>query len=273
MRNFFLIILLALKITAQGLPGGNPSEPNLFICAPDCTLTTLCDCFVFGCGFYGDYVFDRHLRTVTGRDIDTTKLFTNAAYFSASFRERAEIFTALGVSRLSLNTSLAPFNAIDPHPLFEMETQSDFSYSMGARALLLRYRCLAIGLEGQYFSTEPNIKRLYIAAGAVSYPGYSLITHYSEWQVGLGAGYRYNPYFVPYVAIKYARAYWKLADGKNVIIESNTNTFLYNLNNQKNIGYCIGLTFCPLIEERLAVTVEARFASEKALYVNGLIQF
>jgi major outer membrane protein len=278
---FCYLICFLFASTASALPVGNPSEINLFNSgASRCDGCTSIFCFSdnynclnFAVGFYGDYVFNRHMKTVTHKDVDTTRLFTNAGYLAVSLFDRMEFFTALGVTRLSLNTSLGAFNQIDPHPLFEVESQTAFSYNLGAHLLLLRYQCLTCGLEGQYFSTEPNIKRLYIAAGAVSYPGDQLITRYHEWQLAATVAYHYNDFFVPYAGLKYASSFWKLNNGRRFIIESNTNTFLHNLKNEKNVGYAIGLTLCPLGPKKIAATVEARFSDEKALYVNGQMRF
>lgn len=273
MKYFLSAIFSLLMNATYALPVGNPSEASLCHFPEVCEEACGCDHFRFGIGFYGDYVFNRHMETVHGKEIDTTKLFTNAGYLVVNFCERVDVFSTLGVSRLCLNTSLVAFNSVDPHPLFEIESGSAFSYSVGARATLLRYRCLSLGMEGQYFATRPNIKRMYIAAGAVSYPDDVLKTRYSEWQVGTGISYQYNEFFVPYVAVKYSRSHWKLDNGKRFIIESNTNTFLFNLNNHKHWGYAVGLTFCPPLCAQLSVTAEGRFGDEKALYINGQMRF
>lgn len=262
--------------TLYALPVGNPSEASLFryACAESCCVPFL----NYGIGYYGDYVFNRHLETDPGRSIDTTKIFTNAGFLALNFKERAEVFATLGVSRLSLNTSFAAFNVPvaaepDPFPLFELESGSAFSWSLGARATLFSYKCATLGVEGQYFSTKPDIKRVYIAAGAVSYLDNTLITHYTEWQVAAGISYRYNPFFIPYVAVKYARSHWKLADGENILIDEQGDAFFFNLHSQKDWGYAVGLTLCPYFCDKLAVSVEARFLDEKALHVNAQMRF
>src|ERR1700722_6433594 len=171
MKKLCIAIGLLFISTAYALPVGNPSEASLFhreeIC---CDPTSPCDFFSFGVGFYGDYVFNRHMKTDQNKDIDTTKLFTNAGYLVINFYDRVDLFSSLGASRLSLNTSLGPFNSIDPHPLFEIESGTAFSYSLGCRATLFQYKCFSLGAMGQYFATRPDIKRMYIAAGAVTYP-------------------------------------------------------------------------------------------------------
>lgn len=278
MKKLSTALLMLLMSASYALPVGNPSEATL-VC-PEVPCGTYfsgkcfsCDFLSLGVGFYGDYVFNRHLQTIHHKDIDTVRLFTNAAYLVANFYERVDIFTTLGASRLSLNTSFGAFAAVDPHPLFELETSTAFSYSVGARATLFEYRCFSLGMVGQYFATSPNIKRLYIAAGAASYPGDTLRSRYSEWQVAAGLSYRYNDFFIPYFAVRNAHSYWKLANGENIIIEENDNAFLYNLETQKNWGYAIGLTLLPPTCEALLVTVEARFPDEKAFYVNAQIRF
>jgi hypothetical protein len=95
-------------------------------------------------------------------------------------------------------------------------------------------------VTGQYFATRPNLKRLYIASGAVVYSDRALQTRYREWQGAAGISYRYNDFFVPYIALKYASCHWKLANGANVTIEDNTGTFLYNLKNHRFWGYVNG---------------------------------
>ena len=272
---FGCIVLFSLFVsTTYALPVGNPLEPCLYDCNFDCDDDKVVySLFSYTVGFYGDYVFNRHMETVNNKNIDTTRLFTNAAYLGVNLCECIEVFTVLGVSRLSLNTSLGAFNPIDPHPLFEIESSSAFSYSVGARATLFEYRCAALGIEGQYFSTHPNIKRMYIAAGAVVYPDDDLRTRYCEWQVGGALSYCYNEFFIPYVGVKYARSYWRLDNGNIFLIESNTFTHLFNLRNRRNWGYAVGLSLCPPVCEKIAVTAEARFGAEKALYINGQIQF
>lgn len=268
MKKIFSVLFFLFAHALHALPVGNPAEIKLAPCTSECPSFLSCSV-----GFYGDYVFNRHLQTVRGKVIDTTKLFTNAGYVAVNFFDRWTIFSTLGVTNLSLNTSLGAFNAIDPHPLFEIETESAFSYSIGGRGALFCYKKFWFGLSGRYFSTEPNVKRFYIASGAVSYPGDAVRTHYSEWQVAGGVSYRYNEYFIPYAAVKYAHAFWKLNNGNLFIIEDNTNTHLFNMKNHKHWGYAIGLTLCPLCSDVLAVIAEARFGDEKAFHINVLTLF
>lgn len=269
----FVILSLFAAQSIYALPVGNPSEASLFY-ANGCREQPLgCDFFTFGVGFYGNYVFNRHLETVQDRNIDTTKIVTNAGYLVVNFWETLDVFSALGTSRISLNTSLRSFNSIDPLPLFEVESGTSFSYTVGARATLWECGCFSLGFLGEYFETRPNIKRLYIASGAVSYPDDELRTHYSEWQFATGVSYRFSDFFIPYFAFQYAHAYWKFGNGQNFVIDENTTTFLYNMRNRKNLGYTVGLTWAPFMYEKFIISAEARFLNETAFSVNAQLRF
>ena len=198
MKKFCALILLILTSQAHALPVGNPSEPSYFYQEAQRRGCNGYDCFNFGIGFYGDYVYNRHMESSIGRDVDTVRLFTNAGYVDFIFNECYELFATFGVTRLSMNTSLAAFTLSDNiHPLFEFESESSFSASVGGRAVLWECGSATLAVEGQYFATRPDTKRLYIAAGASSYPGRRLNTHYSEWQVSGALSYRYNEFFCP----------------------------------------------------------------------------
>jgi hypothetical protein len=276
MKKIFFVAILWLSCSLYALPIGNPTEATLFFPQKkECTPPSFWNNFHAGFGFYGDYVFKSDMETDTARKkaIDFTQLFTNAGYCVVNFCNRIDLFATFGTTALSLNTSLGAFNIPDPHPKFELITLSSFSSSIGARSTLYRWNRFALGVMGQYFSTHPPIKRLYIASGAVSYPDNVLKTHYREWQVAMGISYRYNPFFVPYVALKYSRARWRIDDGRLFIIENNMTTHLYNLKSRRPWGWGVGLTFYPPACERGAVTVEGRFINEKAFYVLGEMRF
>lgn len=262
---------LLLTCAAGALPVGNPLEIRSVLEEP---CESECRAFArYSIGYYGDFVFDRHLKTLPGRDIDTTQLITNAAYVAVHFCDRVTLFAALGATRLSINTTLVAFNAQDPHPLFELRSATAFSYSLGGRAILYSYKCAFLGVSGQYFSTQPNTKRLSIASGATAYPDEHLKTHYNEWQLAATLSYMYNERCIPYAAVKYARAFWRLNNGNRVIIDTNTGTLLFNLKNHRHWGYAVGVTLYPLSCNLFNVSAEIRFLDERACYLNIQTQF
>lgn len=274
MKNFIFFGLVFLSNALYALPVGNPSEPNMFCTRAEgvCCPARLCEFWSLGLGYSGDYVFNRHLEVVHGKQVDTVKMFTNAAFLVINFYDRLDIFSRLGGTRLSLNTSFGAFNPADAPPLFELETRTAFSYSVGAKGILYQCGRFTLGAVAEYFSTKPFIFRMYIAAGDPTYPGDQYKTHYDEWQVAAGASWRYNDFFVPYFALKYANAFWRLENGLTVPTSSN-HVSLNNMQSRKNWGYAVGLTLCPLLAEKMFVSVEARFPDEKALYINAQMRF
>ena len=274
MKKIFLLAIIFLNLgRVCALPVGNPSEARIFSDKP-----LGCDQFVFSSdavvwciGYYGDYVFNRNLETDTHKKIDYSQMHTNAGYLALNCWDIFEVFTTLGVTKFRFNTSLKPFNGGNPSPRFEFESSTAFSWSVGARGVLFEYKSLSLGVEGQYFSTWPSAKRLFVRANVDAYPDESSQRKFSEWQVGAGISYRYSFYFVPYIAIKYADVFWEF-DNQTFSLTGTLAT-IPNLRNRKRVGYAIGATFAPFVCQKIAVTVEGRFSDETAVYVNGHIYF
>ncbi len=277
------LVATALTILSCGaayaLPLGNPSEASLlcdglFIEGPyyDCCQQDInwCDAFSIRLGYYGDFVFNRHLEVDSsnnGDDIEETEIFTNAAYVALNFGDRYDLFATFGGTNLSLSTNAQTFIGTAVNGPFEIETETDFSWSIGARATLFQCGCTSFGLEGQYFYTKPDVKRITLGDTLSFYPNHTIKAKYQEWQVGVGVSHRiWN--FVPYLGAKLSGASLEL--GKAVL---NIQDFsqLFDLENRFNGGFVLGVSFVDC--ERMALTAEFRFPDEKALYVNGQVRF
>lgn len=286
--------------TAFALPVGNPAEASFLTdgliweghcgCDPCDPCLTWCDAFSVRAGFYGDYVFNRGLRN-RGRvanqadrsRLDQTEIYTNAGYLALNFWDRFDAFATLGTSKLNLEGNASSFGPFLTSPILEngprvaIETRYEFSWSVGARALLWECGCTALGLEGQYFRTVPRVHSITFGKLFTTDPTSTLphlSTQYSEWQVGLGLSHRIN-IFVPYVAVKYSRAnlYWNNARRIDTFFPFDDIALatLRTMKNQKNWGYAVGVSVVDC--EKMAFTIEGRFGDEKALYVNSQIRF
>lgn len=274
MKKILLIAVIFFVTKLSALPVGNPKAASLFLsqsCVTvDTALPTL-EALDLRAGYYGDFVFNRYFETVAGEHIDYSQIATNAGYVALSVWELLEIFTTLGVSRFSFNTSFKPFNPTNPSPRFDFRTSTCFSWSVGAHATLWQYRCFYLGLMAQYFSSKPR-------TGFWLLPNLSANqnnerSRYSEWQLGAGVAYRYSCYFVPYIAMKWSRALWELDQnlfGTSGGVPAGT---LINLQSSKELGFVVGLSLAPFECENVAVTVEGRFGDEAALHVNGQLFF
>ncbi|MCB1181189.1 MAG: hypothetical protein KDK55_04125 [Chlamydiia bacterium] len=280
---FSLLVLLSWR-TVYPLPVGNPEEASMvsdgiFWDGGDCI--DFCDYFCNPCiswfevvslrmGFYGDYVFNRHMKLDNhgGGDLEGTELYTNAGYVAMNFFEIADVFTTLGASHLHLKGNESVFRGPAGRRI-EFETETDFSWSIGGRITLVPCGCAAFGLESQYFCFRPNVKRITSGGDVSVYPDADLNLKYYEWQVGLGMSYRIH-LLSPYVAIKWSRA--KIDFNQRTIdLPNNSTRTLLNLETKKSLGFAAGVSLIDC--EMAAVTVEGRFMDEKALYINGQIRF
>jgi major outer membrane protein len=278
-----------LTILASGaiyaLPVGNPSDASLLCdgllweghCGDPCDpCLSWCDAFSARIGFYGDYVFNRHLEDNTNelhKNLEHTKIFTNAAFLAANFWDRFDVFTTLGATNIFIDTNATAFENTTNGARFELETETRFSWSLGVRGTLWECGCTSLGAEAQYFFTRPDITRLTIGSLSSIYPD-DVDAKYWEWQIGLGISHRIN-IFVPYVAVKWSRAKLKF---DNATFTFNSidglvfgDTTLVDLENRKDWGYAVGVSLVDC--EKASLTVEGRFSDEKALYVNGQIRF
>lgn len=284
-----IVLLLGVSIKAHALPLGNPVEPRLFDdnCCFDSPLTI--SQFGRGCyleiGFYGDYVFNRHLENDVPSVIQDCEIMTNAGYLSLTICNLLDIFGTLGTTTISIHTfgdsvKVTPnLNAALQRP-FQLQSPTDFSWSVGARFALIEYRCFGLGVEGQYFYSHPDLDYIHGADTALVYPG-DVSMKYQEWQGGVGAYYRVNfgcPSFaslVPYFGVKCSHAKLNLDNAEISLLAPGqpiANTVrLRNCDSQKYIGYAIGLT--ATVCDRLSLTLEGRFCDEKAFHLNGQLRF
>ncbi len=303
MKKLLMTMLAVLTCGAvQALPVGNPSEASLLCdgvfwcgngdgcCDPCNPCGNWCDSFSFRAGFYGDYVFQRFLRndktfgTNNRSQLDHSRINTNAAYLAVNFCNRFDVFATLGMSNIFLEGNISSFSpsVILQTPIvttgsrIELETRTEFSWSVGGRITIWECGCTNFGIEGQYFRTDPRVIRVTWAALASNYPGATspfLRARWSEWQVGLGVSHRIN-ILVPYIAVKWSGQRLKWENNPNVLgfpVDSGAAITFNNLRNRKYWGYAVGVSLVDCA--KAAVTVEGRFADEWGLYVNGQIRF
>ena len=291
MKKLVVTILTLLPCgAAYALPVGNPGEASLFLngawcdnngCDPCDPCFSWCDAWNFRIGYYGDFVFNRHLQVDLGdddnhgRDIDKTEIHTNAGYLALNICDRVDVFGTLGATTIRIRTDAVSWGLIGGFES-DLAFRSEFSWSVGGRASLWQCDCLLIGLEGQYFQSRPEFDNfLHLDTGRIAYFNDDNGVRYSEWQVGLGAAYRFatscpSIAMVPYIAVKWAGSKFKLNNFTYTDLDGTVFTFP-KLEAKKLWGYAVGmsLTLCDAI----GVTVEGRWGDEKAVYVNGQLRF
>lgn len=158
LKSVLVFAALSSASSLQALPVGNPAEPSLMIdgilwegfggdpCDP---CTTWCDAISLRLGYYGDYVFDRVLKTdvakeftmgteysadigtsqttattsntAYGKHFQDAEMFTNAAFMALNIWDRFDVFCTLGATNGYLKGNSAAFNLVG---LFGLTTTS-----------------------------------------------------------------------------------------------------------------------------------------------------
>lgn len=283
MKKFILFCLSLLLIPAlEALPLGNPADPLLYPFGIIMGCEDPCACgpiWHIRAGYYGDFVYDRKLsvnRPAFRRGvIRKTTLRTNAAHLTLNFYDTVDLYATLGQTQLSLYANEQSFGALAPFQGI-LSTNTHFSWSIGARAVLLTWRCFTIGLEGQYFQTCTRLNDYFDSnGGTLSYFNENNQRTYTDWQLGGGLAYTIQNWspslgLTPYIGIRGGRAKFDTNDFTFVNRSGTTITFR-DMSSHLLWGYAAGATlnFCDCI----GFTVEGRWGNEKALHVNGQITF
>lgn len=293
----FAIILLGLFTCSSlfALPIGNPTEiaqyrqgvwlnHNDDCCFDDCNRCNWLDwchnlCLRFG--YYGDFVFNRHLKIQgdglnQGKVIRRTEINTNAGYLALSFCNRIDLFATLGATNFTLRTNETSwvFNGSSDGALF---TDTNFSWSIGARGILFDWNCFSLGVEGQYFQASPNFSH-YISSFVGDYVYFNNNNHvkYREWQFGGVLAYTLHTQcpdlaVIPYVGGKWSHAQFTTHNFQFIGQPSGELFTIFDLKSQRGGGFAVGSSF--IFCNRIGLTVEGRFGDERGLFVNGQICF
>ncbi len=286
MRKLVAVVLTILTCgAAYALPLGNPSEASLMcdglvyegLCADFCQPGIgWCDAWSFRVGFYGDYVFERHMEedtdSGTREDLEHFEMFTNAGYLAVNFYDRIDIFGTLGATNMNLAGNSTYFGITPANHRLILESDTDFSWSIGLRGTLWECGCFSFGAEAQYFYTRPDLRYVGELAAPGAYPDGFIDMKYQEWQLGLGVAYRiWN--FVPYAGVKFSHVNLDMDNASVTIVAQPAFVVLLHPdgNHKHQWGYAIGVSIVDC--EKAALTVEARYPDETALYVNGQIRF
>lgn len=272
-RLWILLLTIVTPAVVSALPLGNPWDPGLYtqgvIWKNDCSCDWR-DMWSVRAGYYGDFVFDRHMEIENHQsDVFRTRINSQAGIIALNLWNRADVFSTLGTTQLNLVYRLKglPGSAGISNAVLPLNSDTRFSWSIGSRITLWEQGCWAIGGEGQYFEAEPHAN--YTTNGGAGLRYFSdAPMKYQEWQIGLGAAYRINitnagTAWIPYVGVKTGQAKIKM----NLL-----NTFAFhNLVNTRDWGYAVG---CTLIGcSKISINAEARFIDTLALCVNSQFRF
>ena len=287
MKNLWSLLLIALlPIAGFALPVGNPWDASLLCegilwdgnCSdPNDPCVNWCDAWSIRFGFYGDYVFDRHLQVDDHGNHSTihkTEIYTNAGYLSLNFYDRFDIFGTLGATHIAFTAQRGAFSSAVANDYFFFDAETYFSWSVGFRGTILEWGCFGIGAEAQYFYTRPKVNFVRDETDSPQYGRTGDRIVYHEWQVGLGASYKYyivscETSLVPYIAIKCSGA--SLHSGGLLYEDGGNSIQVLDLENDRWFGFAVGATLVG--SNKVNVTVEGRFIDERAVHVNTQFRF
>ena len=282
MKKLILMTLTLLTCgVVQALPVGNPADPMLYtnnFWFGDCEWGDACDpCTSWldmldvRLGFYGDYVFNRRLEAENNAGTaQTTTINTSAGLFVFNICDWIDLFATVGVSNFYSRSTANNTNA--PGVEIELGFSPTMSYSGGGRIALWNCDCFHVGIEGQYFYSKTELDWIEgMNNGAITYFNSSTDrdADYKEWQVALAASYIFvnsaNFSLIPYAAVQFAGVSWDLSK-----TAGNASTF-QDQKEQQVTGWTLGVT--ALMCDLIGVSVEGRWANEKAISVIGQLSF
>lgn len=270
--------VLVLHDTLLALPVGNPSEASMMskgvVWSQDASGSdqNWGGFFSIRAGYYGDFVFDRKTQVhqpVSHPGLSETSVYVNAGYLAFNFIDRIDLFGILGAAELCLDSEALTLGSRFGGERINAQTTTALSWGIGTRVTIYEYKRLSLGIEAQYFSTRPDILYISQAATYTAHPPH-MGMHYREWQVGLGLSYHIDLVIpvVPYIAIDESSVTIQMDNAKP---GGAIDITLYDLESANNLGYALGVSLID--SERVSVTVEGRFANEKAFYANAQLRF
>ena len=279
-------LLLLLWLTPlSALPLNNPIQSVLIcdstFCHPPCG-ATLYGIFNMRFGFYGDYVYDTAMKVRRGHRDDTIQnlsVMTNAGEFDVTLYG-FDLFCVVGTSKIKMETPLSTFqtNTAGGNTQLEVIGSSEVSWGIGGRSALWQRGHFGIGIEGEFFTTNPHITQITdFGSGFVNYLNNGIEMRYRAGQIGMGVNWditlQEQVSLDPYFGLFWTYSTLEFGDvaltglGTN----ANQNIRLYDIKKTRQYGWAIGTTLVK--SSQATLTIEGRFGGETAAFVSGQLQF
>ena len=223
-------------------------------------------------GYYGDFVFNREMEEVISgapsANIHQLTLVTNAGTLTVDICDYLDLYLLVGTTKLAYNTE----------GMFGEFAYLNFSttpcWSFGGAIDLWQCGCFAIGFEGQYLQTKPLLDSYTnLGSGSLIYFNDLNRMKWREWQGGMTLSYLFydvsNLSLSPYIGVKAASG--KLRQHGFQFSDDGLILVLNLLETRKLWGFALGTTLVS--KGIMGVTVEGRWADEKAIYGNMQLSY
>lgn len=217
-------------------------------------------------GYLFDYLYKLPMREeFVTKDSDDTDLAMNtyAAIITMNLCQRLDLYTILGSSKMQEEEiGFIPRR---------------FSWSLGAKAVLLQWGCCCFSVDSKYLATKQKPSYYVLEEGQPAFVLSNLDFTYQEFQIALGFGYRFSSF----------TTYWG-ATYTDAKLEPNTNFILLEIpafgegaiyaddNLKSNVNqYRFGVVwgFSLLACGKMSLNVESRHLDQNAVNVSSIIQF
>lgn len=266
MKKFAVLLITLLGCTTIfAAPVGNSSavdiiQEGFFI---------PCDSwFDFRWGYEGDFVADGRMKQYkegSGR-VDNYEQMTNSGTATINFLDGLDVYGVFGSSRTK-----ADWRYLNPNTnavtRIEVETDYDFLWAAGARAILFEWSNTVVGFGGRY--SYCNYKPAWITSnGTVQNNVTGAKFRWKEWQVNLDISYKID-LFTPYIGLKYSNAKTELK--RFPIAISSSLTGFDTFKNRIPVGLYFGCTLST--GQYFMLNLEGRVIDEEAATVSAEFRF
>lgn len=240
---------------------GNPASPSLL----QKGLFNAQSYFIsVSTGYIYDNVWDKNIVPTETPDfvslekVGDFEVHSNFASFALVFLKRLEIYTYLGVSKENIDwKTKIPFSST------EINTKNHFSYSVGAKAIMLQFSSTVFSIDFQYFTLPKSNKMMQKIVNI--YMPMELSKQYlniKEWQLAFGIATRLGP-LTPYVGGDYSHL--------RLQVKTENDFPTLDFKNKRSWGIFFGSSLN--ISSILFVTGEMRFFNEKAFSLSATTDF
>jgi len=261
-----IVALLLSPLLAFGAYVGNPASPSIM----NTGFFSLHNPLIKGTtGYIADYISDKHYETSKKNpDIDLNDTFrdyiihSQLASFSVILLERLELFGTVGGSKQRIKGREQPD---DPHILVDFQSSYQFSWSAGAKAVLIQWGQTYFSCDFTYFAIPESphayfkfLNRLNLPIDFTKKQELAL----NEWQVSAGFSSRIF-FLTPYVGGMYLHSRLHVGSGPETGPIEYKNRFTW--------GYFYGIT--ASLSGRFHLNFEQRFRSENAYTFSTVAVF
>lgn len=256
------LAMLFIACSLNAAPVGNTAAPMLI----EKGIFTHCDSWLnFRAGYEGDFVTDGRMKQFDqgfGR-VDCYVQDTNSGTVTFNIRDRLDMYGVFGSSKTRADWRFPSGEMI--HRI-ELDTEYNFLWAVGARAILYQWCNTFFGVGGRYSAS--HYETVSATQDGIAEPVDGSQFHWCQWQINFDLAYKID-LLTPYIGFKYSNERTLLTDFSFPIASdgSGSNSF----ENRVPVGLYLG---CSLSNGKyFMLNIEGRLIDEEAVTITGDLRF